>query len=373
MRPANSTAKSYFLSQSSAIWQIGNLALSSPHLPRPWHNTRWLIGPALLPFYRAAVARRNARFDRGHGIRRIPLPVISVGNLTTGGTGKTPMVMLICRQLLAMGHHPAIALRGYKADASGHSDEADEYRRTIPSVPVILGANRWAAITAFLAHAEGRTPDCIVLDDGFQHRQLHRDLDIVLLSAEVDLLTEPLLPAGDLREPLANLRRAGLVILTHAAAAMPAINANVHWSCRLPPGLPHPTVLTQHTWHALRDRNENDLPLNTLAATPTLALCAIGSPTAFFAAAQRTCTVVRTLALPDHAKFDAATVRDINATIAASGARAMLVTEKDWSKLRTLPAEAFTVPIYRAALKLEILAGDRVLASALQAALTRPK
>ena len=342
-------------------------------MPRPWHNTRRLIGPALLPFYRAAVAHRNARFDRGRGIRRVPIPLISVGNLTTGGTGKTPMVMLICRQLLATGHHPAIALRGYKADTTGHSDEADEYRRTLPSVPVILGANRWAAITAFLAHAKGPTPDCIVLDDGFQHRQLHRDLDIVLFSAEIDLLTEPLLPAGDLREPLANLRRAGLVILTHAAAAMPAIGDKTHWSCRLPPGLPHPTVLTQHIWHALRDRADSDLPLNTLAATPTLALCAIGSPNTFFAAAQRTCTVVRTLSLPDHAKFDVATVSDVNAAIAASGARAMLVTEKDWSKLRTLPAEAFTVPIYRAALKLEILAGDDALSSALKAALTRAK
>jgi len=336
-------------------------------LPRPWNNTRTLLGPLLLPFYRAAVARRNARFDRGHGIRRVPLPVISVGNLTTGGTGKTPMVMHICRELLAMGHHPAIAMRGYKADAAGRSDEADEYRRTLSSVrnlvPVIVGPDRFTCITAFLAqphaqpspNAHVSNPDCIVLDDGFQHRQLHRDLDIVLLSAEVDLLTEPLLPAGDLREPLANLRRAGLVVLTHAAAAMPAIRCGTHWSCRLQHGLPRPSVFTQHTWHALRDRNDSDLPLNTLATTPTLAVCAIGSPGGFFSAAQRTCTIVRTLSLPDHASFDAATIRDINTAIAASGAKAVLVTEKDWSKLRTVPPEALHAPIYRAALRLKFL------------------
>ena len=136
---------------------------------RPHDTLRKIIGPFAAPLYGAVVARRNRRFDRGIGVKRVPVPVVSVGNLTVGGTGKTPFVMWLCRELVARRISPAIAMRGYKSElSSGRSDEAEEYRAALPGVPVIVNPDRHAGITGFIAG--GGRADVVVLDDGFQHR-----------------------------------------------------------------------------------------------------------------------------------------------------------------------------------------------------------
>ena len=339
---------------------------------RPWNTTRRLIGPLIEPLYALVVARRNRAFDRGQGVGRASIPVISIGNMTTGGTGKTPMVMLTCRLLAEMGRHPAIAMRGYKADGAGRSDEAEEYRRLLPDVPVLVGADRLASITAHLAGGAGgehSAMDCVVLDDGFAHRRLHRDLDVVLLHAGVDLTTERLLPTGDLREPLGGLARAGLVVLTHAEPeVVAAVDAGTQWTCRLPAGLPRPRVMVRHVWAGLTDSHGVRGDLGLLAAVPTFAACAIGRPEAFVAEAGRRCKLVGSMVLDDHDAFAPATVAKLAERIAASGAKALLVTEKDWSKLSRLASGTLPCEVYRPELKLEVVRGGEVLRQAIASA-----
>lgn len=339
---------------------------------RPWNTTRRLIGPLIEPLYALVVARRNRAFDRGQGVGRASVPVISIGNMTTGGTGKTPLVMLTCRLLVELGRHPAIVMRGYKADGAGRSDEAEEYRRLLRGVPVLVGADRLLQIASYQMCLRGDEPDamdCVVLDDGFAHRRLHRDLDVVLLHAGVDLTTERLLPRGDLREPLGGLARAGLVVLTHAEPeVVAAVDAGTHWTCRLPAGLPRPRVMVRHVWAGLTDSRGAAGDVGQLAAVPTFAVCAIGRPEAFVAEAGRRCKLVGSMVLDDHDAFAPATVAKLAEQITASGAKALLVTEKDWSKLSRLAPGTLPCEVYRPELQMEVMRGGEVLRQAIAGA-----
>ncbi|MFZ9882675.1 MAG: tetraacyldisaccharide 4'-kinase, partial [Phycisphaerales bacterium] len=174
----------------------------------------WLMARA----YGAGVAYRNARFDRGVGVHRLEVdgvrpPVVSVGNLTAGGTGKSPFVAWIAREIAERGAKPVIAMRGYRGSADGaggvKSDEALEYASTAPDAVVVVGARRREMLRRALADATWLDRAVIVLDDGFQHRGLARDLDIVLVDATRTGLDGDLLPNGWLREPARAIRRAG--------------------------------------------------------------------------------------------------------------------------------------------------------------------
>lgn len=169
--------------------------------------------------YAREIRRRNRAYDRGGRVTRLDRPVISVGNLSAGGTGKTPMVMKLATALLEAGHHPCIAMRGYKA-AAGRSDEAEEYRARLVNVPVVAQPDRISGLRALFATEVGRDVDVVLLDDGFQHRRLARDLDIVLVDATRSPFEDRLLPAGYLREPPASLERAQAVVITHAEAVV---------------------------------------------------------------------------------------------------------------------------------------------------------
>ena len=188
--------------------------LPLPPLPRP-------LGVPLSWAYSAAIRRINRKFDRGRGVVRFDRAVISVGNLSVGGTGKTPMVKWLARALVEAGHRPCIAMRGYGA-GKGQSDEAGEYERDLSGVPVVAQANRTLGLIQLFSRehdADGPHSDVVILDDGFQHRRIARDLDIVLIDATRNPFADRLLPAGWLREPVDSLRRAGAVVITHAESA----------------------------------------------------------------------------------------------------------------------------------------------------------
>ncbi len=143
-------------------------------------------------------------------------------NLSVGGTGKTPMVMHVLRVLLERGYRPCVAMRGYSKSKDGAADETDAYRRAFPEVPIMAQPDRIAGLRSLLE----RTPaekqfDRVVLDDGFQHRQIARDLDVVLIDATPgrSVFADRLLPAGWLRERVGSLARASAVVLTHAELA----------------------------------------------------------------------------------------------------------------------------------------------------------
>lgn len=168
--------------------------------------------------------------NRQGGIKQLPRPVISVGNLTTGGTGKTPMAAYLARLLLSWGLRPAILSRGYGGSAmrrgaivstgegprvpvSVSGDEAHLLAQRLPKVPVVVGRNRYSMGVRALEQLE---LDCFILDDGYQHIQLHRDLNLALLDYRRPFGNGHMLPRGHLREPLTALTRADALILTRS-------------------------------------------------------------------------------------------------------------------------------------------------------------
>lgn len=177
----------------------------------------WLVRSALWwgqwP-YSAAVGWRNRRFDRGVGVGRVEVPVISIGNLTTGGTGKTPTVAWLCRWLREAGVRVTTISRGYGAqDSSGRNDEAIELEQLLPDVPHLQNPDRLAAAAIAIDELAAQ---CLVLDDAFQHRRIARDLDWVVVDARNPFGFGYLLPRGLLREPVRSLRRADAILISRA-------------------------------------------------------------------------------------------------------------------------------------------------------------
>lgn len=162
-------------------------------------------------FYAGGVARRNRRYDAGTSVHRLPVPVISVGNLTVGGSGKTPFVISLAQRLDRSGYIPAVVSRGYGAAWGEPSDEERLIRRHCPGVVCVSDPDRVEA--ALVAHHRFGA-DVVILDDGFQHRRLARCLDIVLVDATCPFGYEHLMPRGLLREPVGGLGRADVVVLT---------------------------------------------------------------------------------------------------------------------------------------------------------------
>lgn len=370
------------------------------------------LGPILEPIYRLAINHRNRGFTAGRGVVRLPLPVISVGNLSVGGTGKTPLVAHIVSMLLRAGRHPLIAMRGYtKSSAASSPDETDLYQRDFPNVPIVAQPNRAAGILTLLASvSDAAKPDCIVLDDGFQHRQIARDLDIVIIDASRSPFEDRLLPAGWLREPVQSLARAGIIILSHTELVTQRDLATLHrhLSEALSPSplsgrsqdpkiprshtLP-PLAHTRHIWTALSTDSPvpeavgGRLPLDWVLGKRVVAACAIGNPEGFLHCLRATLDSARTrspataapggtlaaaIVLPDHDPFSPGTVQRLLDSAATAKADVIMVTEKDWSKLRRLPADTWKVrrhgeraarpiPVIRPVLSMVFDAGPGVL------------
>lgn len=321
------------------------------------------IAPVAERLYRYGVGRRNARFDRGIGVVEIDRPVISIGNLSVGGTGKTPMVAWVVGELRAAGFEPCVAMRGYRAGATGGSDEAAEYARAIPDTPVIVGPNRVEGLIDHFATDAGARTDVVVLDDGFQHRRLGRQLDVVLIDASRDPFADRLLPAGWLREPLGALHRADAVVVTHAELV--ADRTLVEMERRLA-HLTGRTVagVCRHAWVELRvvhQGRERVEPVSWLRGRRVLGACGIGNPAGFFDAVEAAgAHVVDRWARRDHAAWGPSQARELARRGAAAGA--VVVTEKDWVKLDAHEV-AWPCPMVRPTLELRFDRGADVLRS----------
>jgi len=199
---------------------------------------RYLLLP-LAPVYRGAVAVRRAAYRRGWvRCEGLAVPVISIGNLTFGGTGKTPTVIALARDLVRMGRRPAVLTRGYKRldneqvvmvgpdprqTAAEVGDEPLEMARRLPGVPVIVDSDRVRGGT----EAQRLGADVVLLDDGFQHLRLKRDLDLVLIDAGDPWGGNRMPPLGRLREPVAALERADAVLITKAPAEWRPVVADI--------------------------------------------------------------------------------------------------------------------------------------------------
>jgi tetraacyldisaccharide 4'-kinase len=228
--------------------------------------------------YSLAVRWRNRQFDNGGSpIARVGVPVISIGNITLGGTGKTPMVEWACRWLRAHGLRVTIISRGYKAVHRGANDEALELESKLPDVPHVQNPDRVAA-----AHMAIEEFECqvIVLDDAFQHRRIARDLDIVLLDSQEPFGYEHIFPRGTLREPLGGLVRADCLILTRADMLIPDDRARVRdRALRFAPQAVWSECV--HKPLALVSASGEEKPLDGLQGQRVAAFCGIGNPAGF--------------------------------------------------------------------------------------------
>jgi len=290
-----------------------------------------LIRGALIPAswcYAGVVAARNAAYDRGW-LRAHPLalPAISVGNLTVGGTGKTPVSAYIAARLAERGLKPAIVMRGYG------NDETLVHARLNPSIPVVIAADRVRG--ALDARAAGR--DIVVLDDAFQHRRARRDADVVLLAAELAGPVRPL-PAGPWREPLASLARASLIVVTRKSASPVRARELFLHVRRFAPAAGGAIV------HLAADRlvawgSGDVMELTRIRDTRVVAAAAVGDPRSFAAQLSDAGARVELVARPDHHPYspeDAAALAR-----RAAGGGMIVCTLKDAVKLGPVwPREA---------------------------------
>lgn len=293
------------------------------HLPlSAW---RWLALPAWC-VYRPLVALRNRAYDLGwRPVLRLPVPVISVGNLAVGGTGKTPVVAWIADHLRERGHHPAVLMRGYRGDATGN----DEAR--LLDLPVICNPDRIAA--GQRAVSEGAS--CLVLDDGFQHRRVHRDLDVVLIDATRPWAGGAVLPLGLLREGFGALQRAHVIVVSRSdqveSQALAAITTQLA-------AYGKPVLLARHAPATLQPLSGGEsVPPTSLAGRAVLLASGLGNPLGF----ERTANdlgwnVIAHRRFPDHHHYTASEAAALASEAARLGA-SLVVTSKDAVKLRHLP------------------------------------
>lgn len=287
---------------------------------------RAALAPAAVLF-RAAAAGRSALYDRGlFGAHALGAPALGVGNLTVGGTGKTPVAAWACAELAARGARPALLMRGVG------DDEARVHALLNPSVPVVADPDRVRGAARALALGA----DALVLDDAFQHRRARRDADLVLVSAErFDARAVRALPAGPYREGLGALARASVAVVTRKSAspagAREAANA-------LRPWVPGGAVAVVHLAADGLRRWDGDetRPLTALRGAAVLAAAGVGDPGAFAAQLRAAGADVALVRRPDHHAYtddDAAELAS-RATSARFGPSPWVVTTlKDAVKL----------------------------------------
>jgi tetraacyldisaccharide 4'-kinase len=334
-----------------------------------------VLGRALEPLYAFAVARRNRRFDRGRGMVTMDRPVISVGNLTVGGTGKTPMVMHLARRLRGDGLRPCIAMRGYRASSTpgSVSDEAAQYRDELGDIPIVARPDRVEGLIHLFATEKGAKVNCVLLDDGFQHRRLARQMDIVMVDATRDPFLDRLLPAGWLREPLSALKRARWVVLTHAESAPSSAVYRLGLELRkIDAGIR--IAITRHVWTELMIENGRGIDcreVGWLKGRDVLAVCAIGNPNPFLSTLEAAVgKSVDRIVLRDHDPYSDRTIRRVRD--AAQGCDALVTTAKDWAKLVREPIGNWPCLVVRPHLVLAFDAGQAELEQEVLAAAKAP-
>ena len=326
---------------------------------------RFLLIP-LSWLYGLIVSIRNRLYAVGvFKARRLPCRVISVGNIAVGGTGKTPAIIAIAKHLQQENIRVAILLRGYKrvsreqvtivsdgdrvcATLKESGDEAYMLARHLNGIPIVVGRRRYEAGRVVLERFD---VDVLLLDDGFQHQQLARDVDVLTVPAYSDAPEHPfrnrgkLLPAGSLREPFTALRRADIILLTHtntvdilretkATLQQLAPNAlileSVHQPVRLYPLVPKQRFEVPEFLHVEKALEEKRI----------LAVCGIGNPEAFVATLrQYSPEHVALLAFPDHHVYTDRDMAEIDTAYKTSRSDLIVTTQKDEQKLVELVAD----------------------------------
>lgn len=294
---------------------MGLLRRPEDLLASPW---RFLLLPAWC-LSRPLIGLRGLAYDLGwKPIFRVGAPVISVGNLVAGGTGKTPCCQLIAERLRLLNRKPAVLMRGYKGQ-DGTNEEAGLY-----GVPVISDPDRVAGANRAIAAGA----DCLILDDGFQHRRLGRDLDIVLIDALRPWGGGAVLPLGLLREPTSALGRAGLIILSRGDQVPDDTRTALIQRLAI-----HgkPVLTARHAPVALRPLDGGEARTPDLKGVDVVLVSGIGNPAAFAATVSAVgARIVEDLRFPDHHHYGNT---DLAAIRRAAAKGRLITTTKDAVKL----------------------------------------
>lgn len=329
---------------------------------------RRMLAAASVP-YALAMRLRNLLFDLGwKRVHRAAVPVISVGNLTLGGTGKTPAVEWLARYYRARGQRVAVLSRGY-GQSVGRNDEALVLEENLPDVPHLQGKDRVALAQTAVAELDS---EILLLDDGFQHRRLHRDLDLVLIDATDPWGQAWVFPRGRLREPQSRLRQASVVALTRcdqvSAPELQQLRAEV---TRLAPK----SLLVEsiHSPDCLRDTNGTEEALTALRERPVAAFCGLGNPDAFFRTVVSLGADLRMRrTYEDHYPYRREDVEELNNWADGLPPDAWVVTsQKDLVKLRLTHLRER--PLWAVRIAWRLTAGEAELQARLEQFLPSPK
>jgi tetraacyldisaccharide 4'-kinase len=328
-----------------------------------------LLGPvlaALSALYGAAVSLRTVLYQRGilKG-HTLPCPVISIGNVTLGGTGKTPMVLAVAGFFAKKGRHPAVVSRGYGRNNESETlvvsdgvtvftnsrqggDEPVLMGSKLAGVPVIVGAGRYEAALFALERFKS---DLVILDDGFQHLKLRRDRDIVLVDAGDPFGNEKLFPAGILRERVASLKRAQAVVITRADTAreIETLKGRIRSITRA-------QVFTsvQRPVDLVDCRAGSPKPLSVLRGATVLVFSGIARPATFLAmVGSLGASIGEACAYPDHYEYRKSDLAEVYKKAADHRASMIVTTEKDAVRLRELKPDGIW------ALRIELVVAER--------------
>lgn len=300
------------------------------------------------PLVRLGTHYRNRRYDRGAAkVQRVSVPVVSVGNITAGGTGKTPFVAWLARWFRERHLRVVLISRGYGAKPGERNDEALELEALLPDVPHLQNPDRVAA--ARQAQSELKA-EIILLDDAFQHRRLHRDLNILLVDALEPFGFDHLFPRGLLREPLSELRRADVIAISRADLVTQGERAAI--ASRIGEHAPRAQLIEiAHRPRSLLNWNQEILDPSTLRDQRVAAFCGLGNPQGFRETLLRCgAKIAGFREFSDHFQFAHRELKSLGEWADQLDVEQVLCTMKDFVKLRvpligSKPLRALTIGI----------------------------
>jgi len=318
--------------------------------------SRFLLGVAA-QVYSAIIRLRNFAYAKGWlKTYRANAVVISVGNITAGGTGKTPLVIRLCKFLQQRQFRCAVLTRGYKTHTQTRATRTDEpaiLAKSCPDASVIINPNR---VEAAKDATDKFGAKVLIMDDGFQHRRLQRDLDIVTIDATCPFGYGKLLPAGLLREPVTALSRADAAVITRCDQASEAVLTRLEGKLKSI----NPDMLIARSLHApvcAKSQDGTEISVEQLKDKNIFAFCGLGNPNAFLNTIK---TLGANLAASkiynDHHHYTDNNIADIHEQAERSKADLILTTQKDWTKI--ISDSKFSTPLVYLVIELKFLTGE---------------
>jgi tetraacyldisaccharide 4'-kinase len=320
-------------------------------------------------FYRLTIALRNFFYDISIFRKvKVDATVVSIGNITTGGTGKTPLVACLCNYFTKKNITTAILTRGYKLKDSDFADEPVMLAKCCPKAEIVISADRTAGARKAIAE---RNAKLLIMDDGFQHRRLVRDVDIVAVDATEPFGYGRLLPAGLLREPIGSLKRADAVVITRINQTQPQKMEEIKKKISdINPKVVFASAIHKPIYAGLI--KDKQLSLDKLAEKRLYAFCGIGNPEAFFQTlSELALNIVGKRVYNDHHRYAESDIVEICHDAKLKQAEMIITTQKDWIKTVLLCGEKVDIPVAWLAVELEFVEGRQEIITLIESAVKK--